>query len=158
MSSTVAHAASASWVAVTFAHISPHETSYILATLISASILDLDHLFYLIRDRAMYRKRGYRGNLHNARSVFHELLGLLIGGAVSALLFLADRRLAQVVFVAFAIHIVQDWIVGKSRPLAPMDNTEVQFFSLTFKQKIWVDIIILILFGVLWIAYLAAYL
>ena len=71
VSSTLAHAASASWIAVTAAHVRPDETSYIVAALISASILDVDHLFFMIRDRVMYRQVGYRGNLHHARSVFH---------------------------------------------------------------------------------------
>jgi hypothetical protein len=154
MPSILAHTASASFVALTFAQIQPDETSYVVAALISASILDLDHLVYVIKDRAMYQRLGYQGNLHQARSVFHELLGLLIAGVVSVFLFWADRRLAGVVFVAFATHVAQDWVIGKAHPLAPTDNTETQFFVLTFKQKVWVDIVIVTTFGVLWVLYL----
>ena len=50
MSSTLTHAASASWIAVTSAHIHPVQTSYIAAALISASVLDVDHLVFMIRD------------------------------------------------------------------------------------------------------------
>lgn len=155
MPSTIAHAVSASWVAVTFAHVQPSETLYLAAALASATALDADHVIYLIRDRARYRRLGYRGRLHQARSVLHELAGLLLMGAVSGILFLTDPKLGRVVFVAFAVHIVQDWLIGKSYPLAPVDFTPVQFFALTFRQKVIVDALLLIVFGGLWISYLA---
>jgi hypothetical protein len=154
MSSTLAHAASASLIALTFAHAKPNETSYILAALVSASILDLDHLVYVIKDRAMYRRLGYQDHLHNARSAFHELCGLLMVGVLSGLLFWADPKLAHIVFIAFAIHVVQDWVMGKSYPLAPVDTTETQFFALASKQKMLVDMAIVTTFGILWILYL----
>lgn len=155
MSSTLTHAVSASWIAVTAAHVLPDETGYILAALISASALDLDHVFFVIRDRAMYRRLGYRGQLHQARSLFHEMFGLGLAGLAAALLFLLDPKLALVVFIAFAIHVAEDWVMGKSYPLTPVDNTEVRFFSLTFRQKILVDAVVLLVFGGLWILYLA---
>ncbi|OGO48082.1 MAG: hypothetical protein A2W37_07420 [Chloroflexi bacterium RBG_16_63_12] len=154
MSSTLTHAASASWIAVTSAQVCPHETSYIVAALISASILDVDHLVFMIRDRAMYRRLGYQGNLHHARSVFHEMIGLLLAGGVSGVLFLFDRKLAHVVFVAFAVHVIQDWVLGKSHPLNPVDLTAVQFFALTFRQKVVIDLLMLLMFGALWTLYL----
>ena len=156
--SPIAHAASASLIAITFAHVRPDETPYILAALISATVVDLDHVVYLLRDRARYRRLGYKGNLHHARSIFHELFGLLSAGMFSALLFLVDPKLAHVLFVAFAVHLVQDWMMGKSYPLAPIDKTEVQFFSPTFKQKVLVDITVVIAFGALWLLYLAGWL
>lgn len=155
MPSTIAHAISASWIAVTVARVEPHETLYTLAALISASILDLDHLIFVIRDRKMYQRLGYRGNLHHARSVFHELLGLFIVGILSGLLLFVDQKLACIVFIAYAIHVVQDWLIGKSNPLFPVDNTEVQLFSPSFKQKVVIDVVIVISFGALWILYLA---
>ena len=154
MSSTLAHAASASWIAVTSAHVRPDETSYIVAALISASILDVDHLFFMIRDRVMYRQVGYRGNLHHARSVFHEMAGLLLAGGVAGVLFLFDRKLAYVIFVAFAVHVIQDWVLGKSHPLNPVDLTAVQFFAPTFRQKVGIDLLMLLVFGALWTLYL----
>lgn len=154
MPSTIAHAASASWIAVTIVRIRPSETPYILAALLSASILDLDHLIYVIRDRKMYQRLGYKGNLHYARSVFHELFGLLVVGVLSGLLFLVDQKLARIVFIAYAIHVAQDWIIGKSNPLSPVDKTEIQLFSLSFKQKMIIDVVIMASFGVLWILYL----
>ena len=155
MSSTFAHAASASLVAVTFAHIRPNESSYILVALISASALDLDHLVYAIRDREMYRRLGYRGNLHHARSIFHELIGLLTAGVLAGLLFLVDQRLARVVFIAVTVHLAQDWLLGRSSPFAPVDNTAIRFFSPTFRQKVIIDLIVLAASGVLWITFLA---
>jgi hypothetical protein len=154
MSSTLAHAVSASLVALTFAHAKPNETSYILAALVSASILDLDHLVYVIKDRAMYRQLGYTGHLHHARSVFHELFGLLMVGVLSGWLFWVDPKLARIVFIAFAVHLVEDWVIGKSSPLAPVDTTVTQFFALTQKQKVLVDVVIVTTFGGLWILYL----
>ena len=106
----------------------------------------------------MYRRLGYRGQLHRARSAFHELFGLLVVGIVSALLFVLDPKLAGVVFLAFTVHIAQDWVLGRSHPLTPVDNTEMHFFSLTFKQKVFIDIVVLTLFGGLWILYLAGHL
>jgi len=154
MSSTLTHAASASWIAVTAAHIHPAQTPYIVAALISASVLDVDHLVFMIRDRAMYRQLGYQGQLHHARSVFHEMIGLLLAGVISGVVFLFDRKLAYVVFVAFAVHLIQDWVLGKSHPLNPVDLTAVQFFTPTFRQKVVIDVILLIVFGALWTLYL----
>jgi hypothetical protein len=154
MASTLAHTTSASLVALTFAHVKPNETSYIFAALISASVLDLDHLFFVIRDREMYRRVGLQGQLHHARSPFHELFGLLLVGVLSGMLFCVNPKLARVVFIAFAVHLVQDWVMGKSSPLAPIDTTVTQFFALTFKQKVLADIVIMTTFGGLWILYL----
>ena len=155
MASTIAHAASASLVAITFAHVTPNETSYILTALIAASVLDLDHVVYAVRDREMYQRLGYRGNLHNARSIFHELFGLLTIGVVAGLLFLVDQRLARVVFIAVTFHLAQDWLLGQSSPFAPVDSTAIRFFSLTFRQKVIMDLIILAVSGALWIVFLA---
>lgn len=154
MASTLAHTASASLVALTCAHVEPDETSYVLAALISAAVLDLDHLYYVIRDREMYRQTGFQGQLHHARSAFHELFGLFIVGILSAGLFWVDPTLARIVFVAITIHLAQDWVMGKSTPLTPVDATVTQFFALTFRQKLLADVVILITFGGLWLQYL----
>ena len=65
--SPIAHMLSASLVAVTYAQVSPDETPYITVALISATVIDLDHVGYVIRDRAMYRRVGYAGQLHHSR-------------------------------------------------------------------------------------------
>ncbi len=123
--------------------------------MIAASVVDLDHVVYVIRDRAMYRRVGYAGQLHQARSPFHELVGLLIFGALCVPIFFIDPILMRVIFIAFTVHLMQDWVLGKSHPLAPFDNTAIQFFVLTFNQKVLIDIIVILLSGVLWLIYLA---
>jgi hypothetical protein len=141
-------------IAVTAARVAPHETGYILAAVVAASALDLDHLVYVIRDRAQYARTGYVGHLHNARSLFHEFFGVALAGVAATIFFLIDPKLARVIFVALTIHIVQDWLIGRSFPLNPVDRTEVRFFTLSFRLKIWVDLLTILVFGGLWILYL----
>lgn len=152
--SPFAHALSASWIALTVAHIAPTETPYIVAALAAATALDLDHVIIIIRDQARFRRYGFQGNLHHARSVLHELLGLCLVGMLSAGLYEFDQKLALVVFIAFAIHLAQDWLVGKSFPLSPVDQTEVRFFAPTYVHKFLLDIAVIAVFGGLWIPYL----
>ena len=151
MPTTIAHSASASLIAVTFAGVEPQQTPYIAAAWLAASVIDLDHAYYVLKDRAMYRERGFKGQLHHARSVFHELFGLLAAGLIAAALFAFDQQLARVVFIAVAVHLVQDWIVGTSHPLAPLDRTVVRFFTLSFTHKVFIDIMLLTVSGILWI-------
>ncbi len=155
MSSVVAHAVSASLIALTAAHVDPNETGYVVTALVSGAAVDLDHLIYVVRDWEMYRRHGFRGHLHHARSAFHELLGLLLVGIVVALLFPHNQTLAKVIFVAFTVHLIEDWILGKSSPFIPVDQTVTQFFALSFRQKVVADILILTVAGTLWIIYLA---
>jgi len=155
MPSTVAHMASASLIALTLARVEPDEIPYVLAALISAGAMDIDHAVYLIRQRDSFRRTGYRGQLHLARSAGHELLGLMSAGIVAGVLSLVDRKLSLILFLAFAVHIVEDWVLGKSHPLAPVDHTEMQFFSLSFQAKVWLDLAIVAISGVLWALYLA---
>jgi hypothetical protein len=156
VASTAAHAASASILALTAAQVNPGETGYIAAALIAASILDIDHLLYVVRDWKMYRREGFAGNLHNARSVFHEMIGLLAAGLVAAGIYFFDAKLALVVLVAFSVHLLEDWFLGKTAPFTPVDQTQVQYFSLNMKQKVLIDILILVVSGVAWILYLSA--
>ncbi len=155
MSSVIAHAMSASLIALTAVDINPGETGYLVAASAAGGLVDLDHVFYAIRDREMYRRLGFRGNLHNARSIFHELPGLVLLGAFAAALFLVNHTLAQVLFLAFAVHLVEDWIMGKSSPFVPIDKTIMQLFPFSFRQKVAVDIFIITVSGVLWLLYLS---
>jgi hypothetical protein len=104
MSSVIAHATSASLIALTAANVAPEETGYLVAAFDAGGIVDLDHSFYTIRDWSMYRQLGFRGNLHQARSVFHEMPGLIAIGLFAAALFTVNQKLAKVVFLAFAVH------------------------------------------------------
>ncbi len=155
MSSVAAHAATASLIALTALDIEPTETSYIVAAVLAGSIVDLDHLVYTIRDWGMYRKQGFAGNLHHARSVFHELFGLVLVGIIAALIFPANRLLAELIFIAFTVHLVEDWILGKSTPFVPVDNTLMQLFSLSLLEKVKIDVLMLVVAGVLWVIYLS---
>jgi hypothetical protein len=155
MSSTITHAVTASFIALTCAHVTPHETSYIAAALVSATIIDLDHLPFIIKDWKFYRQNGFRGNLHQARSIFHEMFGLLAAGILTTPLFLVDQKLAGVVFIALCVHLAQDWLLGRFEPFKPVDNTLVHLFRLTFRQKVAIDLLTLAVFGGLWIAYLS---
>jgi hypothetical protein len=155
MSSVTAHAATASLIALTALDIEPSQTGFVIAAVVSGGIVDLDHLVYAIRDWGMYRKQGFAGNLHHARSVFHELLGLALVGIVAALIFPAHRILAELIFIAFTVHLVEDWILGKSTPFVPVDNTLMQLFSLSLLEKVEIDILMLAVAVVLWVIYLS---
>jgi hypothetical protein len=50
---------------------------------------------------------------------------------------------------------VLDWVTGVSVPLAPLDSTEIRFFTWTARQRALMHVIIGTLFGALWILYLA---
>jgi hypothetical protein len=154
MASTAAHAASASILALTAAGVSPGETGYVVAALVSAAILDIDHVIYVIRDWRMYRREGFAGNLHHARSPFHELFGLLLVGIGTAGLYFFDPTLALIVLLAFTIHLLEDWFLGKTLPFTPLDDTVVRYFSLNQRQKVLIDILILAASGGAWLLYL----
>jgi len=154
MSSVAARAATASLIALTALHIEPTETGYVIAAVIAGGIVDLDHLIYTIWDRSMYRREGFAGNLHHARSVFHELLGLVLAGVIAALVFPGNPILAQIILIAFTIHLIEDWILGKSTPFVPVDDTLVQLFTLSLREKVVIDMLMLAIAGVLWAIYL----
>jgi hypothetical protein len=147
---TITHILCASLIALTFAHVAPGETPYLLAALLAAGILDLTPLFDAIRSRRIVRPSD-----GHATVPLHGLLGLTGAGVLSGLLFLADEALARVVFVAFTVHLAQDWVMGVSVPLAPLDDTEIRFFTWTTRQRVLVNVAIGALFGALWILYLA---
>ena len=158
MSSTITHALTDSILAVIFAKVQPNQTTYILAAVASASIVDLDHLVFIIRDREFYRNSGFNGNLHHARSAFHEVFGLLVVSILSTLVYFWDQKLALIIFIAFTLHLVQDWLLGKSHPFTPLNNSKVQFLQLTLKQKAVIDLVLLTLSGALWLIYLFGHL
>ncbi len=155
MSSFVAHAATASLIALTALDIAPSQTGYVVAAVVAGGIVDVDHLLYGIRDWSTYRQQGFAGNLHHARSVFHELLGLVLVGIIAALIFPANRILAELIFIAFTVHLVEDWILGKSTPFVPVDNTLMQLFTLSLLEKIEIDVLMLAAAVVLWVIYLS---
>jgi hypothetical protein len=66
-----------------------------------------------------------------------------------------DIRLAIIVAVPALIHIVEDIIMGISIPFNPIDKTEINLIPQKTIIKIVVDIVIIIIFGFLWVKYLS---
>lgn len=151
---TVAHALSASVIAVTAFDVSPSRTGILVAALAAGALADLDHIYPVLRNWRFYREHGFRGQLHNARTPVHELPGLLAAAIVAALLAFTSLELAAVLFTAFAVHLAQDFVTGHSLPLNPVDRTVVRMFDLTFAQKVAVDASVIAASVITWILYL----
>lgn len=151
---TLAHALSGSVVTLLYLKVPVTDYPSILIALTSASILDLDHLWLMWQKRAHFAKVGYKGQLHLARSYWHELSGVLIVGAGAVLLSFVNSRLAVLVFLPFLIHLAEDMLIGKFFPFAPFDKTQIELFSVPFKLKPVIDVIVLTISGGLWLAYL----
>ncbi|RJR27094.1 hypothetical protein C4561_02920 [candidate division WWE3 bacterium] len=151
---TVAHIVSASYITLKVANVAPNELDYIATSLISAGILDLDHLFFLIRDRKIFKKVGFSGHLHKARSPIHELLGFLIIGVVMLAVSFFNPKLALVLGLPAMIHLIEDLLVGISLPFSPVDKTEIQLIPQKKTIKIFLDVTVIIIFAILWIKYL----
>jgi hypothetical protein len=154
--STPAHIISGAYLGVITAHIAPSETNYILIALVSGGILDLDHVYYFIKDWKYYKENGFIGKMHRARSFFHEMIGFFLIGAVMLLLSYYDTKLSLVIGIPYIIHATEDIIMGKSTPFTPFDKTSIQFVPQNMKLKTIVDISVIIIFSFLWILYLNA--
>lgn len=152
---TVAHALSASILAVTAAGVSTAETRYLVVAVVAAAIADLDHVYPVLRDWRHYRAHGFRGNLHGARTPLHEMVGLMLAGAVALACSFADPRLGAVVFIGYATHLMQDFVMGRSLPFQPFDHTEVQLFAASFRQKAAVDVCVITGSLALWALFLS---
>ncbi len=151
---TIAHSLSGAIIAVTVAQVAPSETSYIAAALVAGAIADADHLVPVVRDWKYYRTHGFRGNLHAARTPMHELFGLALVGTLAAVLWPFDARLAIVIFTAYAVHLAEDLVMGRALPFSPVDRSEVQMFAAGFRQKVAVDVVVILASVLLWIGYL----
>ena len=145
---TPAHTLSASYLALMFAGVT--HTALIITALISAAILDIDHLYFIAKDRSIAR----RGMLHKARSIFHELFGFAVIGILMLIVGIFNQQLALVTGLSMMIHLTQDMIVGISLPFNPADKTEVYLLPQNTKLKIILDVSTIIIFGILWIKYL----
>ncbi|MBI5448800.1 metal-dependent hydrolase [Candidatus Gottesmanbacteria bacterium] len=149
---TVAHALSASYLALAAGGVSSTQTPFIVAALISASIPDLDHLYFILKDRSIAK----RGRMHKARSMLHELIGFFVVGILTLIIGLFNQQAAIVIGLALMIHLAEDMLVGISLPFAPVDKTEVALLPQNFMFKVLLDAITVIIFGGLWIIYLNA--
>lgn len=153
--STLAHILSGSYIALASGNIDPSQTHYVVAAVVSAGILDLDHLFSVIKDRKMYKEKGYFGNLHNARTMMHELIGFACIGAVALIVSLFDPKMGYVIGVAAMVHSAEDMLMGAFVPFNPIDRTKISLISQRKSIKVIVDVCMLLLFGFLWIKYLS---
>lgn len=151
---TLAHALSGSIVTLFFLRVPNNDINAIVLTLVSASILDLDHLLLFWLKRKEFAQKGFKGQLHLARSFWHELSGVLIIGTISLLIGFFDRRLAVLVFLPFFIHLSEDMLIGKFFPFAPFDKTQIQLFNVPLRIKPLIDVAVLLVSGGLWLLYL----
>lgn len=151
---TAAHILSASYITLKVANVTPAETDYIVMALISAGILDLDHLFYVIRYRKYFKANGYIGHLHIARSPIHELFGFFIIGLGMYVVSFFNSNLALILGLPAMIHLIEDMLVGVSIPFNPFDKTEIHLLPQKRSLKTFLDIVTILIFGVLWIKYL----
>jgi hypothetical protein len=153
---TIAHMVSASYIAVRVANVAPTELDYIVLSLVSAGVVDLDHIYLIIRDRKFYRKEGYSKHLHKARSSFHELFGFFMLGLLMLVVSFFDQKLALVLGLPAMLHLIQDMLAGISIPFGPIDKTEISLVRQNIKIKVILDVTVLFIFGILWIKYLNA--
>lgn len=147
---TPAHTLSAAYISLIVSGVDHTQTPLIITALISAAILDLDHLYFIAKDPSIAK----RGKLHGARSIFHELFGFVVIGILMLVVGFYNQQLAKVIGLAMMIHLAEDMVVGISIPFNPVDKTEVRLLPQNTKLKIILDVSTIIIFGVLWIKYL----
>ena len=155
MSTTLTHAMVDSLIALTVSHVDPSQTGLVTAALVSASVIDVDHIIYAIKIPRKFINLALQSRQDLARSGLHEMPGLLLVGIISVIIFITDPVLARVIFISAVLHLVQDWVIGKSYPFAPVDRTLVQYFKIGLPVRAIIEIIILIVFIILWKLYLS---
>lgn len=149
--STPAHTLSASYIALVAAGVEPTQTPLLVTALVSAAAIDIDHLYFIAKDRSVAK----RGSLHKARSIFHELFGFFAIGVIMLIVSFFNQQFAMVIGIATMVHLAEDMLVGVSIPFNPIDKTEVRLLPQSMRLKIAIDITVIILFGFLWIKYLS---
>lgn len=145
---------SASLIALKAIDIAPYQTNYILMSIFFSGIVDLDHIYFIIKDFKHYQKHGFSGQLHRARSIYHELLGVMIWSIVSLFIYFFDKILASLFFITMIVHLTQDFLTGTSKPFSPFDKKEMKLFNFTLKNKVILNLTIIILAVILWGLYL----
>lgn len=148
---TPTHTISAAYIALIVSGVNNAQTSLIIVALLSAAILDLDHLYFILKDPSIAK----RGKLHKARSILHELFGFVVIGVLMLIIGLFNQQLAIVIGLAMMIHLAEDMVVGISIPFNPIDMTEVKLLPQNVKLKAILDISTIVIFGVLWIKFLS---
>ena len=151
---TLSHVISGSYIAIKSANIDVVEIDYIMAAVASSAILDIDHLYYFVKDRKFFSTKGFRGNLHKARSMLHELFGFALIGFLMLIGSFFNQKLAYVIGVSSLVHLAEDFIMGISVPFNPFDKFEMNLITQKAFFKNFVDVAVVIVFSFLWILYL----
>jgi len=153
---TITHVTSASLIALTAANVKSDETHYIYLALISAGIIDIDHLVLYFRKRPFFKQNSFTKNLHHARSSLHELPGIIFFASLFFVVSLFNLKLALILFLPIFIHLIQDYLVGISYPFYPLDKQEVRLTKHSTKTAYIMNIVIILISGILWKLYLQA--
>lgn len=151
---TLSHILSASYIGLQIAQVHTSETSLIVISLISAGIIDTDHIYLIIKNHKYFKSNGYKNNLHKARSILHEIAGFTLISTFGLLLSFFDIKLATVVTIPALIHIVEDILIGTSIPFNPIDKTEINLIPQNTIIKIILDVLVILTFSFLWLRYL----
>ncbi len=86
----------------------------------------------------------------------HELFGFAVIGILMLIVGFFDQKMAMVIGLSMMIHLAQDMTVGISMPFNPVDKTEVRLMRQDTKFRVVLDVLVIIIFGILWIRYLNA--
>jgi hypothetical protein len=149
---TFTHIISGSYIAVKTAGIDINQVDYIAAALASPAILeDIDHLYFLIKDRKFFSSNGIIGNLHKARSLMHELFGFGLIGFLMLIASFFNFKLAYVIGVSSLVHLAEDFIMGITVPFNPFDKFEMNLISQKKLFQYSVDIGVIVIFSILWL-------
>lgn len=122
---------------------------YIIPIIIASTIIDLDHIPYLIIQNKNLLKIGLG---ERSRTVMQELLGLLLISIVIFVLFffVADKMLLKVVYLSLILHFAVDFATGKTRPFLPFSKEVLvsPFVPQERKKKVVFEIIMTSIAGV----------
>jgi len=145
------HSISAGLIAYAVTSVNP-VPGLIWACLLPAALLDLDHLYYILKDYKKFKKPI--GTLHEARSPLHEVAGIGIISITSLIISFWNPTLAIAIGISISVHILEDMIMGISRPYYPLNKDQIKFFNFTFNQKVLIELSVLIISIFLWTKYL----
>lgn len=114
----------------------------LILILISSTFLDLDHILYILKKKEKILNDRFGAE---SRSIFHELLGMLIFSFIISFLYLIlDKTLVRILYLSLFLHYAIDFLSGKSRPLYPYSRIEIQLISISSNSRIISEIILTI--------------
>ena len=149
------HAVSASILALMVSNVPSDQANIVVSTFFVAGFLDIDHIFYYIKDRHFFREQGFRGNLHKARSFLHEPFGMLILGVVALILMERFGIWAKVLYLAYLFHALEDFVFGISYPFSPFNKKEIALLDIGKRRKFWLEVFVFVSSVWLWVLYVS---